>query len=75
MSSSPGQDLIDAIDAMNRACEQLGIGRPSMIGMSRMTAVHAIEAAIEAAGQKHKIQQIIGGIEVGKVAIKVSRYP
>lgn len=66
----PGQDFIDAIMALNLACERIGIAHPALLGLRSGVAVNAVEAALQAAGKEHLIHQTTGGIEVLGVKIK-----
>lgn len=70
MTTSPGQDFIDALQAMIDACERMGVSRPTMIGMRSMLAVNAVEREVKGAIASGHIREVIGGFEVSGVAIK-----
>ena len=71
MTTLPGQDFIDAIVALNKACERIGVGHPTMIGMRTGKAIHAAEAAVRATHSRVDVRDVQGGFEVAGVAIKV----
>ena len=69
--NTPATQIIDAIALLNAACDELGIARPTIIGLRTMVAVNAVEAAMSAEGKGDLVRQVTGGIEINGVAFKV----
>ncbi len=71
----PGTDFLEAVRALNLACARIGIYQPTVIGLKTSAAVNAVEQALLTAGHRNQVRDVLGGIEVLNVAIKVRQVP